>query len=192
MTAKNHWVAGETWTACILDNRYLISDTGRMIGPSGKILSLGKNKGGYKYAGTYRSDLCKSKNIYIHQAVGIAFILNPHNKKWINHKDGNKQNNNKENLEWMTPVENIEHAYNVLGVVPPWLQDKSTWKKKDLSVIQLKKDGSVIRVFASMKQASTELNIALSSISQCANGKQLSAGGFYFKLYKPKNDTSAI
>ena len=47
----------------------------------------------------------------IHKLVATAFIENNNNHKEINHKDGNKQNNSVENLEWVTPSENILHAY---------------------------------------------------------------------------------
>lgn len=52
----------------------------------------------------------KVKNEYIHRLVAHAFIQNPNKLPQINHIDGNKQNNNADNLEWYTCKDNIKHA----------------------------------------------------------------------------------
>ena len=51
----------------------------------------------------------------LHTAVAEAFLGGrPHNA-WINHKDGDKSNNRVENLEYMTPAGNMQHALYELG-----------------------------------------------------------------------------
>lgn len=50
------------------------------------------------------------KRISAHRYVAINYIDNPLNKPEVNHKDGNKLNNNVENLEWVTAKENQQHA----------------------------------------------------------------------------------
>lgn len=50
--------------------------------------------------------------IKIHKAIAETFILNPNNLPVINHKDGNKLNNNISNLEWITSSDNTFHAYD--------------------------------------------------------------------------------
>jgi len=40
------------------------------------------------------------ERVFVHRIVAEAFIQNPHDYKYIKHKDGNRLNNNVQNLEW--------------------------------------------------------------------------------------------
>jgi len=59
----------------------------------------------------------------------------------VNHKDGNKENNNIENLEWCTKSENQKHAYRTGIKIHPMLgkrhSDKTKYKYQ--KIIQFKK-----------------------------------------------------
>lgn len=62
-------------------------------------------------SGGYITISIEGKQFRVHTLVAKAFLDNPLNKPYVNHKDGNKQNNSVDNLEWCTPSENTQHAY---------------------------------------------------------------------------------
>lgn len=47
---------------------------------------------------------------YTHRLIAMHFIPNPSGYKQVNHKDLNKRNNHIDNLEWVTPKQNMRHA----------------------------------------------------------------------------------
>ncbi len=59
------------------------------------------------------------KTAYVHRLVLEAFCGVDPERSEVNHKDGDRRNNNLNNLEWVTRAENIRHCMNVLGTHSP-------------------------------------------------------------------------
>ncbi len=96
---------------------YQASNTGliksfKRSGSAGRILKPGIRRG-------YQSvTLCKGNKKFpsnVHRLIAFTFLSKVKDNNVVNHKDGNKLNNNYENLEWVTRKQNQDHAYIVLG-----------------------------------------------------------------------------
>lgn len=74
----------------------------------GKLKKLVKDKNGYLRTSLYKNG--KSIRRGSHQLVAWAFLPNPQKLTCINHKNGIKDDNRVENLEWCTPEYNENHA----------------------------------------------------------------------------------
>lgn len=74
-----------------------------------KELKQYKKTGGYLNVALMTNDN-KVKYVRVHRLVALAFIPNPNNKEYVNHIDENRQNNDVNNLEWVTPKENNLHS----------------------------------------------------------------------------------
>ena len=64
---------------------------------------------GYVHCGLHKNG--KTKHAFLHVLVAQAFISNLEGKTQVNHINGIKTDNRVENLEWVTPAENIAHAF---------------------------------------------------------------------------------
>jgi hypothetical protein len=75
------------------------------------VLSKRIDRGGYYTVRLHRGKKCYTK--FLHRLLAEAFIPNPQDKGFVNHRDGDKLNNSLSNLEWSTHPENIFHAYSI-------------------------------------------------------------------------------
>jgi hypothetical protein len=105
-----------TWKPVVgLEDRYEVNRIGeiRSLHPlfMHKILWQKIGKRGYTVIPLGKLGFRKEHKV--HRLVAQAFLPNPQAKCCVNHKDGNKLNNNAENLEWVTNLENWQHAKSI-------------------------------------------------------------------------------
>jgi hypothetical protein len=93
---------------------YEVSEYGNVRALGGRRGSKPKKLKQSNMKGYRRVDLCvggRRSTRLVHRLVGEAFIPNPYNLPYINHKDGDKANNSVDNLEWCSHQENMDHAW---------------------------------------------------------------------------------
>lgn len=112
----------------------------------------------------------KRKKKYIHRLVAEAFIPNPENKPYVNHIDGNPHNNSVENLEWCTPLENVEHASKVIKTMQQY--EKANERRKRKVRMLNKVSGLEVATFESIREAEKRTGIPSSNIVACLKGRQ--------------------
>jgi hypothetical protein len=86
---------------------YEISDCGKIFSlASGKALSPTRHKDGYLLIGLSKNS--DRKFFSVHRLAALTFF--GEDSRHVNHKNGIKDDNRLENLEYVTPKENMSHA----------------------------------------------------------------------------------
>ena len=108
----------DVWKTVENAPKYEVSNFGnvRKI-ENGRLLHQSTDNYGYKLVSIFYGGEWKTKSV--HRLVATAFIRNPKGNEQVNHKDGVKDNNHIDNLEWVTPAENLLHSIKVLGRKKP-------------------------------------------------------------------------
>lgn len=163
------------WKDVIYNNAYEVSDEGIVRRKSNQNVLKGCITSGYRSVKlTFENS--RQQRFYVHRLVAIHFIENndPKHKTYVNHKDGNKLNNNVNNLEWVSPRENNIHYYQELQ------KEKREYKKgcsKAIPVIQILNEKEIAR-FPSIKKASEATGISIVQITRCVH-KEIEYTGSY-------------
>lgn len=167
---------GNVWSK----GKKYVDSLGKVMNRKPRNVKIHKGTNGYLCVDLNSNNVSSQK--YIHRLVAEAFILNPENKPTVNHKDGNKLNNNISNLEWNSYSENNKHATDNNLRQSPWTGKFGVNHPQSKSVVQLDKKGNVIDTFVSAREAQEKTGVSYKHISCCCLSKRRSTGGYCWKF----------
>lgn len=156
----------EIWKPIIgYESNYIISNFGQVKNiKTGKILKGDINNAGYKRITLFTPI---KKRFFVHRLVAMHFVKGFDVELVVNHIDGNKLNNNADNLEWVTRSENDLHAYqnNLRHIHCPYINGGMYYQVFDLT------NGALIKEYSNQKEICTDYNIDKQTIrAGCVRG----------------------
>jgi len=161
----------------IYEDGYIYSERTR------RFLSASSGRNGYLCV-SLRNEEGVFKKVNVHREVAKAFIPNPNNYPQINHIDFDRTNPHVSNLEWCTQKMNDKHSWDAgrhkagMGM----LGHKGALHVDSIPVEMYSLDGTFIKDFASMAEASEYYGVGTSAISYCCSGKTKYPRFYIFKL----------
>jgi hypothetical protein len=154
----------EIWKSIIGFPGYSISNMGRLQLLNGNY-SKAKARDHDGYVSTkLANNHGKMVGCFIHILVAQAFLLNPKNKPYVNHIDGNRSNNKVSNLEYVTGSEN-----GLRKTVP-----RKTTITTPVSIGQYNPETEeCVRAWSCIKKASKELSINYKSLGKASAEEEI-------------------
>lgn len=174
---------------------YEVSISGKVKNSITKRLLKNNNRGRYYSVTLYKNH--KPHQLSVHRIVALTFIPNPENKPMVNHKNGNRYDNNIVNLEWCTQSENEKHKYEVLGYINHFKGKKHSevskqkmreWFKNNLRLGAKAPCHKSIRCietnkcYETIREACRELGLQESNVSKVLKGQRKTTGGYSFEI----------
>lgn len=139
--------------------KYIITPSGKVFNNYTGVIMKPRLIRGYPHVGlrVFNGEISIQKLYKVHRLVAEYFIPNPNNYDIVNHKDGNKANYNKDNLEWSTYSENTIHAVKTgliktswtkeLGAVAITLIEDYDYSSSEVAQLLGKTKGSVLYLY---------------------------------------------
>ena len=147
---------------------YMVSNKGRIF----SLKSFSFIEGTHNASGYVRIKLRDSEGRQHikakHRIVAESFCNNDENKPFVNHIDGDKDNNHPDNLEWVTSKENTHHAIET-GLIYT-IGEKSHFASIDENmaheICKLIEAGTM-----TLKEIAKHLNVGYDCVKKINNGK---------------------
>ena len=142
---------------------------------SNKILKPSSDGCGYQIV-----SLCKNKKRStktVHRLVALNFL--GESELQVNHKDFDKSNNKIENLEFVTPLENIRHNINNNRANYNFDKIAVKTRKKVLQINHITNE--IINTFISAHEASRQTGFNRGNISSTCRGNNKLVNGYNWK-----------
>jgi len=168
--------------------RYEVSSLGRVrsiydgrnqrVRTQPKVLRPFVNRKGYLTL-SLRDDGRRFPSTPIHRLVALAFVSGYMDGLHVDHINGIRDDNRAENLSWVSPEENNRRERDRYNSSGSW----ADWMRKP--IVAYAPDGES-RAFQSIRDASQELGVLYTGISNCLTGRSKSSGGYKFQYAQAK------
>jgi hypothetical protein len=127
-----------------------------------KLLKTYTNKNKYVYV-----TLGQNNTYRVHRLVAEAFIPNPDNLPYINHKDENPSNNHVDNLEWCTQKYNVNYGNCLIKRSKHFIN----YEKYSYKVDVYNLNNEFIETLPSISECCRKYNLkSKSKVIACCNG----------------------
>lgn len=149
------------------NGRYSVNPEGCIYSHiTNRVLRPGRTTRGYLFVALRIEG--KAQNRFIHRLVAQAFLPNPLGLPEVNHKNGIKADCRRENLEWVTHAQNMQHAYATgLTPKPPTMQGRfGADHNRSKAVFAYAPNGSNIGTYGNARQAAEALGLKPPTVSQ--------------------------